>query len=128
MIFDELDQEIADSILAKSGYQFFVAAYDIGQSKKNGFQKVNETLRNATADGVTAIGLTSSDLATANTLTDGVYKFHTLDATPIKTMIRANPGVVLLKDGVVVKKWHHRVFPAWEQLKSEFNIQRQPVN
>ncbi len=127
MIFDAMDQEVADSILAKPGYQFFVAAHDIGKSKKNGFQKINQTLKKAAVEGITAIGLTSSDLTTANTLTDNAYKFHTLDATPIKTMIRANPGVVLLKDGVVMAKWHHRVFPTWAEIKKQFNIKQQPV-
>jgi hypothetical protein len=34
------------------------------------------------------------------------------DATVLKTMMRANPGIMLLKDGLVVGKWHHNDVPA----------------
>jgi len=33
------------------------------------------------------------------------------DATVVKTMIRANPGILILKDGVVLAKYHHNNTP-----------------
>jgi hypothetical protein len=33
------------------------------------------------------------------------------DATVVKTIMRANPGIMLLKDGVVVGKYHHNNTP-----------------
>jgi predicted dithiol-disulfide oxidoreductase (DUF899 family) len=33
------------------------------------------------------------------------------DATVVKTIMRANPGLMLLKDGVVVGKYHHNNTP-----------------
>ena len=33
------------------------------------------------------------------------------DATVVKTIMRANPGIMLLKDGVVVQKYHHNNTP-----------------
>ncbi len=37
--------------------------------------------------------------------------FFYADATVLKTMIRSNPGVILLSDGVVINKWHHNDVP-----------------
>lgn len=37
--------------------------------------------------------------------------YYFADATVLKTMIRANPGVVLLKNGTVLGKWHHNDVP-----------------
>jgi hypothetical protein len=39
------------------------------------------------------------------------------DATVLKTMMRANPGLMLLKNGVVVGKWHHNDVPPIEKIK-----------
>jgi uncharacterized membrane protein YphA (DoxX/SURF4 family) len=33
------------------------------------------------------------------------------DATVVKTIMRANPGIMILKDGVVLKKYHHNNTP-----------------
>jgi hypothetical protein len=42
------------------------------------------------------------------------------DATVIKTIMRSNPGVMLLKDGTVLKKYHYRNTPGPEEVKSLF--------
>jgi hypothetical protein len=39
------------------------------------------------------------------------------DATVLKTMMRANPGLMLLKDGMVVGKWHHNDVPSLETIQ-----------
>jgi hypothetical protein len=38
------------------------------------------------------------------------------DATVIKTMIRSNPGIILLSDGVVLGKWHYNDVPSKEDI------------
>ncbi|UJP63295.1 BT_3928 family protein [Mongoliitalea daihaiensis] len=42
------------------------------------------------------------------------------DATVIKTIMRSNPGIMLLKDGVVLKKYHFRNTPTGFDAKSLF--------
>lgn len=44
------------------------------------------------------------------------YPFHTADDKLLKTIIRANPGVVVLKDGKVLKMYHHRHLPKFADL------------
>ena len=45
------------------------------------------------------------------------------DAVPLKSMVRANPGVLLLKNGVVVNKWHFHSLPSLDQLTEKYFAQ-----
>ncbi|MCA6078057.1 BT_3928 family protein [Fulvivirga sedimenti] len=45
--------------------------------------------------------------------------YYFLDATVLKAMIRSNPGIMLLKDGVVVGKWHANDVPEPDELQSK---------
>ena len=46
------------------------------------------------------------------------YPFLTCDQTELKIVVRSNPGLVLLKDGVVLKKWAGRDVPSPDDLTS----------
>ena len=43
--------------------------------------------------------------------TGATYPFYKGDDKLLKTIIRANPGIVVLKDGVVLEMYHHRHLP-----------------
>lgn len=48
------------------------------------------------------------------------FPFYTADDKLIKTVIRANPGLLLVKNGKIVAKWHHKHIPSYEELKKQF--------
>jgi hypothetical protein len=42
------------------------------------------------------------------------------DAVPLKSMVRANPGILLLKNGVVINKWHYNTIPSFDTLADQY--------
>ena len=48
------------------------------------------------------------------------YPFYTADDLLIKTMMRSNPGIYLLKNGLIVQKWHIKQLPDFNSVKSQF--------
>lgn len=52
--------------------------------------------------------------------TQAAYPFYQADDILLKTIVRSNPGMVLWKDGKILKKWHYKKLPSWEEVKSEF--------
>jgi uncharacterized membrane protein YphA (DoxX/SURF4 family) len=49
--------------------------------------------------------------------TQSAYPFYKADDILLKTIIRSNPGIVLWKDGAIVKKWHYKQLPSFESIK-----------
>ncbi len=122
-IFDEEHNAITEEIINNPGYQFLLIVYDINKANVNAFQRVNSIAEMAAAEGISFIALTGSIFEHADNFRHDVgalYQWYTVDETALKTIIRSNPGLVLLHDGVVVGKWAHRSLPAPDAMKSEY--------
>lgn len=48
------------------------------------------------------------------------YPIHMADDILLKTIVRSNPGIVLLKDGKILQKWHYKQLPNFDEVKAEF--------
>jgi hypothetical protein len=110
--------DITDSVLYNPGYSFLIIAYDLEKAKSVGIEKMNILASRAKEMGVDVYGMTASTSDVVNKLDDNynfTYNYHTTDEIILKTIIRSNPGLLLLKDGVIVSKWHLNNLPSPEE-------------
>ncbi len=112
---DDGDQ-VQDQVLGHNGVSFWVNSYDATTADKDGFKRINDLVGSFNDASIKKVGLTATEIAKANSYTDDKYEFYNLDATPIKTMNRSNPGLSIVKDGVLLKKYHHNHLPSKEEL------------
>ena len=87
----------------------FLVSYDLRKASNEGLSKLEVFHKKAVAKGYFVMGLTASDEETiqktkaAHQLT---FDYYFCDATTLKTIERANPGIVVLEQGTIVEKKH----------------------
>ena len=85
-----------------------------------GFEKVKVVAEAAEQDGQYAFILTGSlidDVKKYETEKGAAFEVYNTDATPLKTIMRANPGLLILKKGVIVGKYHYNELGSYADLK-----------
>lgn len=110
----ETGEEITDSVLSNKSYTFFLIAHRIEEADDNDIDLINETYDYCVANGYKFYCLTSStdkQIEQWKMKTGAEYSFCSTDDATLKTMVRANPGLMLIKDGVVLNKWNHLNLP-----------------
>ena len=59
-------------------------------------------------------GLGSTQIKDFAEYTGARYPIYQADDILLKTMMRSNPGLLLWKEGKIIKKWHARHLPSME--------------
>ena len=101
-------EDLTDQILSNEGYTFLLIAPYLEKANDGVMGELLSLYDFSQEQGIDFYCLTSSgDEAIANwiEMTGAEYPFCHADAVVLKTMIRSNPGLMLLHDGKVVGKW-----------------------
>jgi hypothetical protein len=86
-----------------------IIIYNIRNAEHRGLLKLPVFIKQARSAGYKVIALSSSApevTATANQSYKLALDFYTTDGTALKTIVRSNPGVILLENGVITGKSH----------------------
>jgi uncharacterized membrane protein YphA (DoxX/SURF4 family) len=107
-VLEDSQNDLTDQILAEEKV-LLVIVYQIEKAKEEGFADVKKVADQAILKGYKVYGVTSSfpdDLILVQNKYDLPFEFLFGDPTTLKTIIRANPGMVTLKKGTVTGKWN----------------------
>jgi uncharacterized membrane protein YphA (DoxX/SURF4 family) len=120
---DQHGADFTSSILDNADYQFILVAYDLEKTNPDGFHKMLPFNKKAAADGYSFICLTNSipgEIKQFRMAHGAAFDFYIADDVVLKTMVRSNPGLVLIKDGIVLAKWGFRDFPSYDEVKLQY--------
>lgn len=120
-ITDVDGNDYTEDILAEP-YIFLLISYDINKADKDIQAKVNEFQAKANTAGYYMYGVSASsadDVQKFKHETQSMVDYYQADATTLKTIVRSNPGLVLLKEGTVLGLWHFNNFPDFETVDQE---------
>lgn len=118
------DGDITDLILEDAGYTLLVISHKVEKASTKNIKCVKSAIANAKKAGANVIWLTSSysdnieDFKTQYGIND---TFGATDDITLKTIVRSNPGLVLIKDATVIEKWHHNSLPTKDELNQLIN-------
>lgn len=107
-ILEDTQNDLTDELMAKDKLMLLVV-YNIERSDKEGFKEIKKVADNAINKGYTVYGVTASfgdELILTQTKYTLPFDFLFCDETVLKTMIRANPGIMTFSKGTVTGKWN----------------------
>lgn len=111
--------DITEEVLDDENYTFLLVAHQLGSADDSSIDLINELYDYSVAHDYQFYAVTASmdeDITRWQERTGSEYPFATMDDITMKTMIRSNPGVMLLKKGIVINKWSFNELPDEYQL------------
>jgi len=116
-------EDITQDVLADKGYYFIVIAYDLKKSERKCQPEINTLYNQAVADNhrfICLTAVTSNEIEQFKAINNAAYEFYITDPITLKTVIRANPGLVILHNGTIIAKWHSNDIPAYDTIKMKY--------
>jgi len=124
IITDASGTDYTKELIENPYYSLVFVAYNLNDTNEKAIGDLNALALNATQQfNIRSVLLTSNSASDAEKFIKKYNLFSEVfyaDAVPLKSMVRANPGVLLLKNGVVISKWHFHNVPSFEQLGSKY--------
>lgn len=96
--------DITNDVLSHSGYSVLMITKKLAEAKSNRLEEGYKLGKYCHEKGIDFYILTASGTDEAKSINNGLG-FYSVDETTLKTIVRSNPGYILLKDGIIIGKW-----------------------
>lgn len=123
-IQDGQKTDYTKELLSNPYYNLIIVAYDLDKTNVEALERLNALAINLTEGyNIRTVLITSNSAQYA----EAFSKKHRLamelfyaDEVPLKSMVRSNPGILLLKNGTVINKWHYHSIPKYDVLAKQY--------
>lgn len=115
-------EDITYQVLDNPGFSFLVISKNLSESRLESLDIINELALYFLQRDIPFYGLTSSNSSEIEsywTNLDPFFDFYSCDETTLKTIIRSNPGLLLLKNGTILAKWSWRDIPTTNEFSGQ---------
>ncbi|NDW12314.1 DoxX family protein [Bacteroides sp. 214] len=114
MLSLETGADISAEVLSNPSYTFLLLSPRIEEASDNNIDLINEIYDYSVDRGYSFYAMTSSSdfqIEQWRDRTGAQYPFCFADEIALKTIVRSNPGLLLMKDAVILNKWSHEALP-----------------
>ncbi len=123
-IEDSTGMDLTSFYIGNPGYQFILVAYDLEKANEKGMEKMVRFCDEAIHYNISFILLTASLPEEAENFREqnkASFEIFYADDIILKMMVRSNPGLMLLHNGVIIDKWHFHDFPEFDVISKQLN-------
>jgi uncharacterized membrane protein YphA (DoxX/SURF4 family) len=143
----KINSDLTETVLVKEGYEppihdfvidlngsevttqvleaeviFLLVSYRMEKTEDEAYAALNQFALAAADESIPFLGLSASLSEVVEEKREKLelrFPIASMDETALKTIGRANPGIVLLKKGVIIKKWHYQDLPSFQELQGD---------
>lgn len=123
-IFDSQGVSYTHEIVDNPYYNLIAVGWKLDKANESAIQTINTLAINTAKNYNTrTVLLTSNSAQDADKLAKEnklMFEIFYADAVPLKSMVRSNPGLILMKNGVIIKKWSSSDLPSYEELENSY--------
>jgi len=112
--------DITDFVLKDETPVFVLVSYDLAHANLSDTAAFNRIAKFAISKKKQFVCFTGSgqnDIDAVKQNMPNSLRYFNADKKVLKTMIRSNPGLILLQKGTILKKWHYRNIPSNKELE-----------
>jgi len=123
-IQDAQGTNYTQELLGNPFYNLVIVAYELDHTDEQALARINALAVNLTDNyNIRTILLTSNSAPDATAFAKKhhlVSEIYYADGVPLKTIVRSNPGVLLMKGGTVIAKWHYHSLPKYDDIVKHY--------
>ncbi len=123
-IFDSQGVSYTKELVENPYYNLIAVSWKLENMHSKAMGDINALAINAVENyNVRTVLLTSNSATDADKYSKDLklaLEVFYADAVPLKSMVRSNPGLILLKDGIVINKWPSTALPSYDDLEENY--------